>query len=46
MRNLFYYFSITAMNPTYDHADMKSKVGVSNLKMFDGEDLGMRMMYL
>ena len=28
------------MNPTYDHADMKSKVGVSNLKMFDGEDLG------
>lgn len=26
-------------NPTYDHKVMKEKVGVSNLKMFDGEDL-------
>ena len=26
-------------NPTYDHCSMKQKVGVSNLKLFDGEDL-------
>jgi hypothetical protein len=28
-----------AINPTYDHFSMKQKVGVSNLKMLDGEDL-------
>ncbi|CAD8074141.1 unnamed protein product [Paramecium primaurelia] len=26
-------------NPTYNHAQMKQQVGVSNLKMLDGEDL-------
>lgn len=26
-------------NPTYDHIAMKNKIGVSNLKMMDGEDL-------
>lgn len=26
-------------NPTYDHIGMKNKIGVSNLKMMDGEDL-------
>ena len=26
-------------NPTYNHAQMKNQVGVSNLKMLDGEDL-------
>ena len=30
-----------SINPTYNHYDMKQKVGVSNLKLLDGEDLSM-----
>ena len=34
---------MTATSSKYDHAYMKELVGVSNLKMFDGEDLSIQL---